>query len=188
MDRINSLKKTWPDIAELKGYAGINPNYFMHALAQVTTDAIAYVADVGSHQMWAAQSLEVQSQQLFITSGGMGAMGFALPAAIGASLASGKSPVVVIVGDGSLQMNIQELQTAVRNQIPLKIVVINNKSLGMIRQFQDSYFDGRYQSTYWGYSAPDFAAIANAYGIPSKTIVADGEIEEGVRWLLHCWL
>lgn len=183
IDRINSLKTTWPDIAELKDCTGINPNYFMHELAQVTTDAIAYVVDVGSHQMWAAQSLEIQAQQLFITSGGMGAMGFALPAAIGASLASGKSPVVIIVGDGSLQMNIQELQTAVRNQIPLKIVVINNKSLGMIRQFQDSYFEGRHQSTYWGYSAPDFAAIAKAYGMPAKTISATDEIEEGIDWL-----
>lgn len=185
INQINFFKNKWPDIDELKDCVGINPNFFMHELAKVTSDAIAYVADVGSHQMWAAQSLEIQFPQWFITSGGMGAMGFALPAAIGASLASNKSSVVVIVGDGCLQMNIQEIQTAVRNEIPLKIVVINNKSLGMIRQFQDSYFEGRYQSTYWGYSAPDFAAIAKAYGIPAKTISGSDEIDDGVQWLLE---
>jgi acetolactate synthase-1/2/3 large subunit len=133
--------------------------------------------------MWAAQSLEVNTEQLFMTSGGMGAMGFALPAAIGSSLALNKKPVVVIAGDGAFQMNIQELQTIVRNKLPIKIVVINNQALGMIRQFQDSYFEGRYQSTYWGYSAPDFAAIATAYGIPAKTISTPEEITQGCQWL-----
>lgn len=110
-------------------------------------------------------------------------MGFALPAAIGACLALGKKPTVVIAGDGAFQMNIQELQTIVRNKLPMKIVVVNNQALGMIRQFQDSYFDGRYQSTYWGYSAPDFTAIATAYGIPAKTITTPEEILKGCAWL-----
>lgn len=180
---IENLKKQWPDINELKKYPGINPNYLMHCLSKVAQKAIAYVADVGNHQMWAAQSLEIQEGQRFITSAGMGAMGFALPAAIGISLAGGKKPVVVIVGDGALQMNIQELQTIVRNRIPLKIIVINNNCLGMIRQFQDSYFEGRYQSTYWGYDAPDFTAIAAAYGIASKTISVPEEVDIEINWL-----
>lgn len=183
LDEINSLKNTWPDINELKDFSGINPNYFMHKLSKASNEAIGYVADVGSHQMWAAQSLEIHTNQIFMTSGGMGAMGFALPAAIGASLAYGKKPVVVIVGDGAFQMNIQELQTVVRNRIPLKIIVINNNCLGMIRQFQDSYFERRYQSTCWGYSAPDFAAISKAYGIAAKTISTIGEIDAGASWL-----
>ena len=183
LNEIHLLKKAWPDIDELTDFPGINPNYFMHVLSKSSKEAIGYVADVGNHQMWAAQSLEIHANQTFMTSGGMGAMGFALPAAIGASLAHGKKPMVVIVGDGAFQMNIQELQTVVRNRIPLKIIVINNNCLGMIRQFQDSYFEGRYQSTYWGYTAPDFAEIAIAYGIPAKTISTPEEIDAGTRWL-----
>lgn len=180
---ISVLKETWPDISELKSLEGINPNIFMHDLSQATREAAAYVSDVGNHQMWSAQSLEVRKDQLYITSGGMGAMGFALPAAIGASLALGNKPVVAIIGDGAFQMNIQELQTIVRNKLPIKIVVMNNQCLGMIRQFQDSYFEGRYQSTYWGYSAPDFCAVANAYGITAGTITTDEEAPAAVSWL-----
>lgn len=178
-----ALKNQWSDIKELKNIIGINPNKFMHQLSSCSKAAVGFVADVGSHQMWAAQSLELERNQFFITSGGMGAMGFSLPAAIGASLAMNKKPVVIIVGDGSLQVNIQELQTIVRNNIPLKIVVINNQSLGMITQFQDSYFEGRYQSTYWGYDAPDFSKVAAAYGILAKRISTGNEISGGMKLL-----
>lgn len=183
LTQIKALKVRWPDTDELRDFKGINPNVFMHLLSQKSKKALAYVADVGSHQMWAAQSLEIDANQLFLTSGGMGAMGFALPAAIGVSLAKGKKPVVVIVGDGAFQMNIQELQTIFRNKLPIKIVVINNKCLGMIRQFQDSYFSGRHQSTSWGYSAPDFDSIAAAYGIDAKTVAHKEEMQQGVNWL-----
>ena len=182
-NEIESLKKSWPDINELKDFQGINPNVFMHALSQSSRRSVGYVADVGNHQMWAAQSLEIHANQIFLTSGGMGAMGYALPAAIGVSLAYGKKPVVVIAGDGAFQMNIQELQTIVRNRIPLKIIIINNNCLGMIRQFQDSYFESRYQSTCWGYTAPNFVAIAEAYGLSAKTISQPEEIIEGTSWL-----
>jgi acetolactate synthase-1/2/3 large subunit len=182
-DELQKLKTQWPDINELANCNGINPNQLMHAISQHAQTAIGYVADVGNHQMWAAQSLELASGQVFLTSGGMGAMGFALPAAIGLSLANGKKPVVAIVGDGALQMNIQELETIVRNRLPIKIIVLNNNCLGMIRQFQDSYFSGRYQSTYWGYTAPDFAAIAEAYKINAHTISQPEEIEAGSTWI-----
>jgi len=155
----------------------------MHELSTATQKYAAYSVDVGNHQMWAAQSLEINASQSFITSGGMGAMGFALPAAIGCCLASGKKPVLAIAGDGAFQLNIQELQTIIRNKLPIKIVILNNQALGMIRQFQDSYFEGRYQSTYWGYSAPNFTAIAAAYGIPAKTISASEEISDAMNWL-----
>jgi acetolactate synthase-1/2/3 large subunit len=180
---INELKATWPDTEELKNIVSINPNVFMHALSSQSHEAASFVVDVGNHQMWAAQSLEIAAHQFFITSGGMGAMGFSLPAAIGASLAHAKKPVIVIVGDGSFQVNIQELQTIVQNKLPIKMVVINNNCLGMIRQFQDNYFEERYQSTYWGYSAPNFESVAKAYGIRAKTISLTVEIEKGVAWL-----
>lgn len=181
-NHINNLKNTWPDIKELT-VKGINPNVFMHLLSNKSKKAKVYLADVGSHQMWAAQSLELYKDQQFLTSGGMGAMGFSLPAGIGASIALDKKPVVVLVGDGCMQINIQELQTIVRNKLPVKIIVLNNRTLGMIRQFQDSYFESRYQSTYWGYDAPDFAKVAIAYGIDSKTIDSPKEIESAIDWL-----
>jgi acetolactate synthase-1/2/3 large subunit len=178
---INELKQTWPDVKELNP-TGINPNVFMHLLSSKSHQAKAYLADVGSHQMWAAQSLELTKEQHFLTSGGMGAMGFSLPAGIGASIAFNKQAVVVLIGDGCMQINIQELQTIVRNNLPIKIIVLNNRTLGMIRQFQDSYFESRYQSTYWGYSAPDFSKVAEAYGIESKTIENQNEIEAAIDW------
>jgi acetolactate synthase-1/2/3 large subunit len=182
LDYTAALKAQWPDIKELDP-SGINPNIFMHKLSAISEKAYAYLVDVGSHQMWAAQSLEINKGQLFLTSGGMGAMGFSLPASIGTCIASNKKPVLVIVGDGCMQLNIQELQTVVRNKLPIKIIVINNRTLGMIRQFQDSYFESRYQSTYWGYDAPDFEKVALAYGIKAKTISQPDDINEGVEWL-----
>jgi acetolactate synthase-1/2/3 large subunit len=183
-ERISELKRTWPDTNELPMIEGINPNVFMHKLSRNAENVFAWIADVGNHQMWAAQSLELSSGQRFITSGGMGAMGFALPAAIGASLSSQKT-VIVIAGDGGFQLNIQELQTIYRNNIPVKMVVINNNNLGMIRQFQDSYFESRYQSTFWGYSAPDFEKVSKAYGIDACTIRLDEEVEAAVKWFLN---
>ena len=170
LNKIRNLRQSWPDIAELKGISGINPNELMHLLSRESILASAFVLDVGQHQMWAAQSLEINSEQKLITSGGMASMGFALPASIGASLASPGHPIVLIVGDGGFQFNIQELETIIHNKLPIKIVVINNECYGMVRQFQESYFEKRYQSTYWGYSAPDFSKIARAYGIQSLTI------------------
>lgn len=179
---IHELKQKWPDTNELCT-KGINPNVFMHLLSNNSNLAKAYLADVGSHQMWAAQSLELNKDQHFLTSGGMGAMGFSLPAGIGASIALDKQPVIVLIGDGCMQINIQELQTIVRNNLPVKVIVLNNETLGMIRQFQDSYFESRYQSTYWGYSAPDFEKIATAYGIKSKTIFNSKDMLEAIEWL-----
>jgi acetolactate synthase-1/2/3 large subunit len=182
-NELRLLRREWPDTAEIPKLKGINPNEFMHQLSRVSAKAFAYVADVGNHQMWAAQSLEVTKTQLFLTSGGMGAMGFALPTAIGAALAFQRKPVVVIAGDGGIQLNIQELQTIVRNKLPVKLVILNNKTLGMIRQFQDSYFNGRYQSTLWGYDTPDFEKVGKAYGINSKTISNTNEIGEALDWM-----
>lgn len=180
---IADLRRAWPDTGELPGVPGINPNAFMHRLSAASGDAAAYVVDVGQHQMWAAQSLDLRTGQQFLTSGGMGAMGFSLPAAVGAAFALPDRPIVVVAGDGSFQSNIQELQTVVRNRLPVKLVIIDNGCHGMVRQFQQSYFDDRYQSTLWGYSAPDFAQVAAAYGIPGRTVDCEDEVEDALRWL-----
>lgn len=185
LGEIAELKRAWSDTAEQNGTPGINPNEFMHALSAASTRASAYVVDVGLHQMWAAQSLDIAYGQRFLTSAGMGSMGFALPAGIGVAFAQPGAPVIVIAGDGGFQVNVQELQTVVRNRLPLKMIVINNGCLGMVRQFQQSYFDERYQSTIWGYSAPDFARVAIAYGIESATVYEPTDLQAGLNALWH---
>jgi acetolactate synthase-1/2/3 large subunit len=178
LEEISELTRQWPDTAELSGIEGINPNLLMHQISNRA--ATAYVADVGQHQMWAAQSLELRGEQRFLTSGGMGAMGSALPLAVGAAVASA-GPVAMIAGDGGFQLNIQELQTVARNELPLKMAVLDNGCHGMVRQFQESYFDGRYQSTVWGYSAPSFVAVANAYGIPARRVEEPADVAGAVE-------
>ena len=137
-----------------------------HNLAKHSVD---YICDVGNHQMWAAQSLRLSPNQAVHYSGGMGAMGFALPTALGIAIQS-RRKVVVITGDGSLQINIQELDTLNRLGLDLTVVVMNNAVLGMVKNFQDMYFDGRDQSTRKGYSSPSFTNIATAYGIEAHRV------------------
>ncbi len=142
-----------------------------HILAKHPVD---YVCDVGNHQMWAAQSLRLSANQAVHYSGGMGAMGFAFPTALGVAIQS-QNKVVVITGDGSMQINIQELDTLNRLGLDMTIIVMNNSVLGMVKNFQDMYFDGRDQSTKKGYSSPSFTDIAVAYGITAHRVssVAD---------------
>jgi acetolactate synthase I/II/III large subunit len=180
---IEGLRAQWPDIDEYGSVDGINPARFIHQLSQASRSACAYVVDVGQNQMWAAQSLELGDEQRFLTSGGMGAMGFALPAAIGTALAGGSRPVVAISGDGGAQMNIQELETIARLKLPIKLVVLNNGCLGMVRQFQDDYFESRHQSTVAGYGAPDFVALAEAFGIAALTMCEESETAGALEWL-----
>jgi acetolactate synthase I/II/III large subunit len=185
-NHLDEMRAKWPDIAELKDIKGINPNVFMRLLG-TRADRVAadFVIDVGQHQMWAAQSLRFSTGARFLTSGGMGAMGFALPAAIGAAFAS-PDPVVVIAGDGGFQLNLQELQTIVHHKLPVKMVVLNNHAHGMVRQFQDAYFGGRRQSTVDGYSAPYFPDIAMAYGIHNANwINRVEEVDDGLDRLFE---
>jgi acetolactate synthase-1/2/3 large subunit len=185
IQNISALRAQWPDTSELLHIRGINPNHFMKELS-AGQQAAVYAVDVGQHQMWAAQSLRIGAGQRFITSGGMGAMGFALPAAIGAAFQVGKGrPIVAIAGDAGFQLNIQELQTIVRNRLPVKIVVINNNCHGMTRQFQETYFQSRYQGTVWDYDAPDFEKVANAYGINGATVSVTEEIPQALAAFWH---
>jgi acetolactate synthase-1/2/3 large subunit len=183
LQSIQRLKREWPDDREAQPARGINPNHLMHAISAVSGDAGAYVVDVGNHQMWAAQSIETTAVQHFLTSGGMGSMGYSLPAAVGASLALPGQPIVQIAGDGGMQMNIQEMQTIVEHQLPIKMVILNNRSYGMVRQFQQSYFHDQFPSTLWGYSAPAFSKVAEAYGIESARVDKGAAVDRGLRQL-----
>jgi acetolactate synthase-1/2/3 large subunit len=182
-EEIAALRRRYDDRTEQGTASGINPNVFMHQLSAVSQQAAAYVVDVGQHQMWAAQSIEVRADQRWLTSGGMGSMGFALPASIGVAVSVAPRPVVVIAGDGGFQCNLQELQTIVRNRLPVKIVILNNHCHGMVRQFQQSYFKEQYQSTLWGYDTPDFARVAEAFGIPGFSVLNETQIGDGLHAL-----
>ena len=144
---------------------------------QVPYNAVI-TTDVGQNQVWVAQSFKIKDGQSVLFSGGHGAMGYSLPAAIGAHYGAPNRPVLCITGDGGMQMNIQELQFVAKEKLPIKIVVLNNNALGMIRHFQEMYFNGRYFQTKpeGGYSAPDFSKIAKAYGIRGRKIDAEDEI------------
>ena len=163
---------------ELDGYDDELPNEYVKILGGLMPEGIPITTDVGQNQVWVSQSFPLKPGQRFLFSGGMGAMGHALPAAIGTYYGSGGKITCCFCGDGGLQMNIQELQYIAREQLPIKIIVFNNNALGMIRHFQEMYFDGRFFQTKpeGGYSAPDFTRIANAYGIRGVSVEHPNEL------------
>lgn len=175
LDYITMLKKQYPTYSFTPQADEVEPNRFMSLLSSRSEKFQAICLDVGQHQMWASQSFRLSARQRLLNSGGMGAMGFALPAAIGACLASG-GETLVIAGDGGFQLNIQELDTVVRLNLPIKIVVMNNSSLGMVRQFQDLYFSGRQQSTV--NPNPSFIDIVRAYTIPAYIMSTMADINQ----------
>ncbi|MDX9822263.1 MAG: biosynthetic-type acetolactate synthase large subunit [Syntrophales bacterium] len=141
----------------------IKPQYVVEKLFEITGGDAIITTEVGQNQMWAAQFYKFDHPNSFITSGGLGAMGFGFPAAIGAQVACPDRTVVDIAGDGSIQMNIQELATAVTHRIPVKIVILNNLYLGMVRQWQELYYGKRYSQSHMN-AGPDFVKLAEAYG------------------------
>ena len=143
---------------------------------RISSENAVVACDVGQHQMWLAQELPNVSPRAYLTSGGLGAMGYALPAAIGAAIAEPGRPVWVVAGDGGFQMNMQELATVVQEQLPLRIAVLNNGFLGMVRQWQQAFHGGRYSGVELG--GPDFGALAAAYGIPGVAIDRSAELED----------
>ena len=175
---IANYKKKYPTVGEDAGAHTVNPNHFMQELSKKFIDGDTITLDVGQNQMWAAQSLHLKTEQRLLVSGGMGAMGFSLPAALGAAMALPGSRVISISGDGGIQVNIQELEVIAFHRIPVKIIVLNNRCLGMVRQFQDQYFGGRRQSTVIGYSCPDLKRVAEAYGLPVFAIHRTDEISQ----------
>ena len=158
--------------ASLQGIDDIETTQIIKTISEEIPENAIITTDVGQNQVWVAQAFKIKAGQKVLFSGGLGAMGYSLPAAIGACYGVGKSIVYCISGDGGMQMNIQELQFIARERLPVKIIVLNNNSLGMIRHFQEMYFDGRYFQTKpeGGYTAPDFSKIGEAYGIRSFRI------------------
>jgi acetolactate synthase-1/2/3 large subunit len=161
LDQIEKWKSTAPLGYEQKDV--IKPQYVIEKLYELTKGKAIITTEVGQNQMWAAQYYHFDFPNRFITSGGLGCMGFGLPAAIGAQVACPGELVVDVAGDGSIQMNIQELATAVQYKLPVKVVILNNRYLGMVRQWQELFYEKRYAATDLEHG-PDFAKLAEAYG------------------------
>ncbi len=161
------------------------PNRYIELISRQFIEPMVVTADVGQNMIWTVSSFVLKKGQSLLLSGAHGAMGFSLPAAIGAYYAIGKE-VLCFTGDGGFQMNIQELQWIVRENIPIKIFVMNNDSLGMIYQVQEAYLEGRKIGTAlkYGFSSPSFSKIAAAYGIVSFLVGTETELEEAVKWCI----
>ncbi len=180
MKTIANWKKTHP-LTYKDTDNRLRPQYVIDQISELTKGEAIVVTEVGQHQMWAAQFYKASKPRNFLSSGGLGTMGFGFPAGIGAKMANPKEQVIVIAGDGSIQMNIQEMATAVLNGVNVKIVILNNSYLGMVRQWQEMFWDKHYSSVCLkkndqcpfrcnkrtadcpGY-IPDFVKLAEAYG------------------------
>ncbi len=181
--RVLKYKKNYPSEYTLDGADRVG-NQLMQKISEHLDNDDVVCVDVGEHQMLVAQSLDVKENQRILFSGAFGAMGFALPAAIGASLTTGKR-AIVITGDGGLQMNIQELELIKRRDLPIKIIVINNASLHMVKLRQDAYLEGNSVGSQKDYSVPSFQKIAEAYGIKSYEVIAKEAIEKKIEECLQ---
>jgi len=158
----------------------IKPQYVLDTLYRVT-DGDAYVtSDVGQHQMWAAQYYRFDKPRRWINSGGLGTMGFGLPAAVGVQLAHRDATVVCVTGEGSIQMCIQELSTCLQYELPIKIINLNNRYLGMVRQWQEFFYQGRYAMSYME-SLPDFVKLAESYGHVGMKIDKPEDVESALK-------
>ncbi|MFW7525125.1 acetolactate synthase 3 large subunit [Vibrio ostreicida] len=189
----DTLSRWWDDIKVWqrrqclnydKSSERIKPQQVIETLHKVTNGEAYVASDVGQHQMFAALYYPFNKPRRWINSGGLGTMGFGLPAAMGVKYAKPEAEVVVVTGDGSIQMNIQELSTALQYNIPVKIINLNNRFLGMVKQWQDIVYQGRHSNSYMD-SVPDFAAIAEAYGHVGMRISSPDELEAGLKSALE---
>ncbi len=183
-NQIHEWQQAHPLAYQQEADGPIKPQYVISRLYDLTKDRDPIVStDVGQHQMWAAQYFKLAKPNRWLTSGGLGTMGFGFPAAMGAQAAFPGRLVLCIAGDGSIQMNMQEMATAVVHKLPVKIIVINNRFHGMVRQWQDLFYEGRYASSYLE-TTPDFVKLAEAYGAvglrASKPSEIDAVLKEAI--------
>lgn len=184
-DHIRQLKSRLDfSYVENRGEGVIEPTALLHTLSQRKPKNAVITTDVGQHQMWSAQHMQHFAPENFITSAGYGTMGFGLPAAIGAVKARPIDPVILITGDGSFMMNVQELGSIKRGNLPVKILLLDNQRLGMVRQWQSLFFKARHSETILD-DNPDFVMLAKAFDIPAERIEKAGEVSEALDRLLN---
>ena len=180
MEQVEAWKRDHPLVIREPEDGQIMPEAAVHKIWEVTHGEAVVCTEVGQHQMWAAQYYLARHPRRFISSGGLGTMGFGFPAAIGAQVACPDALVVDIAGDGSFQMTLQELATAVQYGLPVKVCIINNQYLGMVRQWQELFWQGRYSPTCME-CQPDFVKLAEAYGAVGLRATRPDELEEVLR-------
>ncbi len=178
--RIEGWKAKYPLAYEDSSDNEIKPQYLVQALHEATAGEAIVTSDVGQHQMWAAQYYDFPAPRRWINSGGLGTMGFGLPAAMGAAVGCPDRLVCCIAGDGSVQMNAQELATCAQNKIPIKVIIMNNGYLGMVRQWQELFWDGKYSHVDMG-EYPDFVKLAEAYGVTGLRLQDKTTLVEDLR-------
>ena len=176
LSTIAKLKLTYPLLVRPDN-EHISPQFAMDLISQMTRGEAIVTTEVGTHQMWAAQYLNHIHPRNFISSGGLGTMGFGFPAAMGAQVANPNKLVLAIAGDGSIQMNIQELSTVANYNLPVKILIFNNRYLGMVRQWQEIFYNKRYSHVDLEGKQPDFVKVADAYGILGLRASKPGELK-----------
>ncbi|MDR1650030.1 MAG: biosynthetic-type acetolactate synthase large subunit [Synergistaceae bacterium] len=162
----------------------IHPRQILKALDEITKGKLIFTTEVGQHQMWAAQYHKALYPRQFVTSGGLGTMGFGIPASIGAHFARPDLPVVCVAGDGSAMMNIQELDTYARYNLPVKVLIFDNNCLGMVRQWQQLFYDGRYAHTLYT-RRPDFVKIAEGMGVEAFSVESPKEVGSAIERALE---
>jgi len=180
--RINEWKEKYPLSYEKNA---LKPQYVIERISELVPEDSIICTEVGQNQMWTAQYYKFRKPRTLITSGGLGTMGFGFPAAIGAQFANPGRMVIDIAGDGSIQMNIQELATAVFNRLPIKIIILNNCCLGMVRQWQQLFYKRRYAYTCVENAQPEFSKLAEAYGAIGYKVSSIGEFEKVIPLVLE---
>ena len=157
----------------------IKPQYVIEMIDEIAPDDTVIATEVGQNQMWTAQFYKFKEPRHFLTSGGLGTMGYGFPAAIGAQVAFPGRTVIDIAGDGSIQMNIQELATVVQYNLPVKVMILNNRYLGMVRQWQSLFYKKRYSHTSMAVS-PDFVKLAEAYGAKGLRVEKTKDVKDAI--------
>lgn len=181
LKQVDTWKKEHP-LSYDQGDDVIKPQFVVDKLYELSKGQAIITTEVGQNQMWAAQFYKFDKPRHWISSGGLGTMGFGFPAAIGAQMAAPDKLVIDIAGDGSIQMNIQELATAVINKLPVKIAILNNQYLGMVRQWQELFFEERYSHTFLdSHMIPDFVKLAEAYGVVGLRASKPSEVEPVIK-------
>jgi len=180
--KIKTWKKNHPLIYKQEKTGKIKPQYIIEEIDKQTKGEAIIVTEVGQNQMWASQFYKFDYPRHFLSSGGLGTMGYGFPAAIGAKLANPSEEVVVIAGDGSIQMNIQELATLSTYGINVKIIILNNHYLGMVRQWQEIFYNRRYSGT--PLKNPDFVKVAEGYGIKGIRVKKVSEVKKAIKEIL----
>jgi len=182
MDDLDDLRRQFQPDFYPRSNDSINPKAFLRAVSLAMQDDGIIVGDIGQNQTWTAANILMRGGR-FLTSGGMGTMGYSIPASIGAKLAAPQRQVVAVCGDGAFQMSLCELATAVQHNVPIKMIVMNNHSLGMVLEHQTQQYNGNHFAVELG-SSPDICALSAAYGIPARCVASDDDEDEAIRWLL----